>query len=338
MKITRLKNGSYSARVYIGTKKGKKIIRRFSADTQKDLRRLINEAKHELSFMEKFDSSLTYEEAFIQYIKEHENIFSPTTIQGYRVSFRNSFVSLHEKKISDITEREIQAEVNRMASKLSYKSISMRVSLFISIASQHRREIRNWHIKMPPKKKTSITIPSKEDIEKLISYSEEHYPEMVLPIMFGAFCGLRRGEIASLTFSDIQNDSVVISKSTVNLGGRVFAEKTPKSYAGFRSVPLSERMLKVIAERKKNGLELISVSLERITDLFPKILKEAGVSHIRFHDLRHYFASTLVLLGIPDIYAIKLTGHSTTTMLRNVYQHTFPDAEERYKKALLSAL
>lgn len=340
MKTEKLKNGSVSARAYIGTLNGKSIVKRFTAETPKELKKKIQEAKYMFSLNRKASegADITLKEALLSYISRNENIFSPSTLQGYRVTIRNSFKDIQQKRISEITEQDIQAEINSMARNLSFKTISSRTSLILLVIKENRAEAKNWHFHFPPKKKTELYIPSKEDIDALIHYAEEHSPEMVLPIMFGAFCGLRRGEIASLTFSDIQDDSVIVSKSIVNAGGRQYVQKMPKSYAGFRSVPLSPRMVSIIQEKRKSSEKLISVPLECITDKFPHIVKNAGVHPMRFHDLRHYFASQLVLLGVPDIYAIKLTGHSTTSMLRNVYQHTFKEAEDLFRNKLKAIL
>ena len=340
MKTTKLKNGSVSARVYLGSRNGKEIVKRITASTPKELRKKIQEEKYLFTLNKQMETGkdLTLRQCFEQYIETHENIFSPSTIQGYKVIVRNSFQDLMDKPISEITEMDIQAEINSMASNLSSKTISSRYSLFVCAVSPYRREVKMWHPKMPPKKKAELYIPTKEDVEALISYAEEQSPEMVLPIMLGAFCGLRRGEIAAMTFADIHDGAVHISKAIVNSGGRVYLEKAPKSYAGFRSVPLSPRVEQFIEERKKSSEKLISVDLEAITDRFSHIVKNAGVHPMRFHDLRHFFASQLVLLGIPDIYAIKLTGHSTTNMLRNVYQHTFKEAEDLFRQKLVQSL
>ena len=60
---------------------------------------------------------------------------------------------------------------------------------------------------------------------------------------------------------------------------------------------------------------------------FEQACKRAGVRKMRFHDLRHYSASVLLMLGVPDKYAMERMGHATNNMLKTVYQHTM--AEKR---------
>lgn len=332
MKIYQLKNGKFSATIYLGNKKTKRV----TADTKDELKKEIHKIKAGI-ISQKHPTSITLADAFREYIDVHRSIFSPSTIKGYETIIRCSFKTIQNLPLSEITENILQAEISSMASNLSFKTLSNRCSLFIQSIVKYIPEAKNWDIKLPQKKKASIHVPTKEEIDALIKYAHERYPEYELPLMLGAYCGLRRGEICALTYDDINADSVTISKSVVLTSSGDYVIKSPKTYAGFRSVPLSPSILALIRQRRKNGLKLISVTTEQITDRFPNILKGAGVPKMRFHDLRHFFASTLVTLGIPDIYAIRLTGHSTTAMLQRVYQHTFKDAEETYKKRLISA-
>ena len=56
---------------------------------------------------------------------------------------------------------------------------------------------------------------------------------------------------------------------------------------------------------------------------------EANGFTLTFHDLRHLNASVMLMLGIPDKYAMERGGWATNMMLKSVYQHTFD--EERRK-------
>ena len=58
------------------------------------------------------------------------------------------------------------------------------------------------------------------------------------------------------------------------------------------------------------------------------MLKQTGLPHYRFHDLRHANASIMLMLGVPDKYAMDRLGHSTNNTLKNIYQHTLDSKKE----------
>ena len=54
-----------------------------------------------------------------------------------------------------------------------------------------------------------------------------------------------------------------------------------------------------------------------------------GLPHHRFHDLRHYQASVMLALNVPNKYAQERMGHATDIMLKTVYQHTMRQKSEK---------
>ena len=65
---------------------------------------------------------------------------------------------------------------------------------------------------------------------------------------------------------------------------------------------------------------------QEIRNHFKALLAEHNLE-MTFHDLRHLNASIMLMLGIPDKYAMERGGWSTNSTLKAVYQHTF--SEER---------
>ncbi len=62
-----------------------------------------------------------------------------------------------------------------------------------------------------------------------------------------------------------------------------------------------------------------------ITSRFNHILINAGVPHFRFHDLRHYCASIMHALGVPDAYIMERGGWGNDSTLKNVYRHALEE-------------
>lgn len=334
--ITLNKDGMYETRAYIGTKNGKKVQKRFTASSKAQLHQKVMVAKINFAKDNPKGEVLTLEQAYRKYINARRNILGTYTIHLYEKYIENSFTNLMDKDITKITSEDVQAEINSMASNSSFKTIKNKYGLFISVMKKYS-ENRNFDVKMPQRAKSSLYIPEKSEIEQLLEYVKD--TEYEIPIMLAALCGLRRGEIFALTWNDVnlKERFITIDKALGKVEGG-YEVKSPKSYAGYRDVTIPDRLYGVLQKRKKSKLPLIALNINRMEKNFPVILKRAGLQKFRFHDLRHYFASVLVTLGIPDIYAIKLIGHSTTDFLRKNYQHTMTSSEEDYKHTLIENL
>ncbi len=340
MKISRNKNGTYSARIYLGLKNGKRVTKRLTRATSSELKKAI--AELQLGYVASDSDSISLSSAFEKFISARSNVLSPATYRNYLEIARSSFGSLMAKNIDDITQEDVQAEINAMASNLTQKTIKNKLALFISVYNTFAKNPKKLRINLPQKTKKETYLPTQDDIENLIHYIREHeqYSDFLIPVMLAAYLGLRKGEILALTYDDIdfRRKLVNISKSKVITADNTFTIKQPKTYAGYRTLTIPDAILAEIKKQRKAGLPLTTASMDRISHTFPRILRNANIHPFRFHDLRHFFASMLLVLHVPDLYAIQLTGHSTTHMLQRVYQHTFKDKEQEYKEIVATKL
>jgi integrase len=62
---------------------------------------------------------------------------------------------------------------------------------------------------------------------------------------------------------------------------------------------------------------------------FKLVLRKAGLRHIRFHDLRHTYASLLLANGAPITYVSNQMGHANSQITLKVYCHWMPDGNQR---------
>lgn len=67
--------------------------------------------------------------------------------------------------------------------------------------------------------------------------------------------------------------------------------------------------------------------------LFEVLQKNNPENRVGLHELRHYFASVMLSLGIPDKYAMKFIGYSSVTMLKH-YQHSFTRKEALFAQKI----
>jgi len=150
-------------------------------------------------------------------------------------------------------------------------------------------------------------------------------------VVLAAYTGLRKGEILSLKWDDVDHKRKEIA---------VQKTKTRKA----RSIPMNDLIAETlenhpirIVDGKKCSLVLTrpdGKSYRHMTTEFEKALEKAELPRIRIHDLRHSFASNLVIAGMPLNVVQELMGHNDikTTM---IYAHLAPNARRAAVDALM---
>ena len=190
--------------------------------------------------------------------------------------------------------------------------------------------------------------------------------KLELPILFGAFYGLRRSEAIGLKWDAIDFDRNTITiRHTVtscDLDGKriLVASDTTKTKSSMRTLPLvqfmRERLLALKEEQEDNrrlcGRSYIKdyigyvcvneigdlIKPHYVTESFPKLLKVNGLRHIRYHDLRHSCASLLLANGVPMKQIQEWLGHSDFSTTANIYAHLDYSSKLTSADAMLGGL
>ena len=308
----KLPSGKWRGRMQID---GKRVS--VTADTKRECAALL-ERRHRIK-----RGDITVGEAISTYIETREAVFSPATVRGYLAYQRNYFLDLQRRPIAFIDERDVAKAVNEEAKKHSPKTVRNAYGLLHAAISPYI-STDGWNIRLPQKRKKEPYIPTEQEVKDLIAAVAGTKYE--LPFQLAAYCGLRRSEICALTYDDIKDGYVSVSKALVCDCNNKFQEKAPKTYAGYRRVKLPKNV-KIEGE---GGMPIVTVSPHALTQ---KCRKASGYK-FSIHDLRHFYASVLLLMGIPNKYAAKQMGHSGDGMLQKVYQHLFPNAVSDYDEAI----
>ena len=187
-----------------------------------------------------------------------------------------------------------------------------------------------------------------------------------IPILLGAFYGLRRSEVIGLKWDaiDFERNTITVQHTVTscNVDGKnmlVAADRT-KTKSSMRTLPLvpfmKERLLqqkKVQAENRKlcgrsyikdymgyvcvNEIGAI-LKPNYISTSFPKLLEANGLRHIRFHDLRHSCASLMLANGVPMKQIQEWLGHSDFSTTANIYAHLDYSSKLHSADVMLSSL
>ena len=273
--------------------------------------------EYQLGRKKKKEQGKTVGECIDEYIALKENILSPTTISGYRKYRKTSLSGLCDILIKNLTQQEVQAYINRLALTMSPKSIRNAHGLLSAVVKVYAPELY-LNTTLPKVQKKIKQLPEVIDVWKAI-----HGTEIELPCLLAMWCSLRMSEVRGLKKSDIKNGIITVERTIVNADNEHIEKDSTKTIESTRQIELPEYIISLINALPEEQEYITLVKDHALYMRFTRLLERKGIQHMSFHDLRHMNASIMLMLGIPDKYAMERGGWSTNSTLKSVYQHTF---------------
>jgi len=334
MKAIKLPSGNYRVRAYYKDSSGV-IHRRSFTDHDKNV--ALAAAQDYVRDAKEIEESTagTFGAAMDAFLASRKAVLSPSTMKGY-ISMSKVLKAGAEDfcrcKLDAIRSDDVQRVINMLASSHSPFQKFQKVPKPAS-----PKTIRNYAgfissvmrskgytappVNLPERTRTQITIPGNDTMKEIIA--SMNGTDLEIPVKLAAFGPLRRGEICALVLSDFKGNVVHVSKDMVIDTDGVWHVKPPKTYESDRYVELPQDLVKLIQKKKK----ITDMNPDELSKAFRKHLRDHGFAQIRFHDLRHWCASHLHTIGMPDQYIMKRGGWATDGTLKNVYRHTLADQD-----------
>lgn len=138
---------------------------------------------------------------------------------------------------------------------------------------------------------------------------------------------MREGEICALTSDDINGNFITVNKSIACDSNGKWHIKPPKTFSSNRQVEMPDFIIKEI---KDIVGKITRYNPHSLSMAFNKLLKNNDMPHFRFHDLRHYYVSSLHAMNIPDKYIMAQGGWATNYTMQNVYNHTMATKQSEF--------
>lgn len=272
-----------------------------------------------------------------------------STMAAYVLILENHILPCLGDKDS-LYEQEVQAFVLQKLEKgLSIKTIK---DILIVLKMVMKFGVKNewmnyyeWDIKYPTTTANKeLEVLSVVNHRKILSYIQSHFTFIGLGIYISLSTGLRIGEICALKWSDINvvDGTITVSRTIERIyiieGEKKHTElviNTPKTKNSCREIPMSKELLAMIKPLKKvlNDDFYVLTNNERPTEprtyrnYYNNLMVKLNIPKLKYHGLRHSFATRCIEAGCDYKTVGALLGHSNISTTLDLYVH--PNMEQK---------
>ena len=351
--IRHRKDGRWEGRYTAGYDSitGKSICKSIMGRTQQEAEEKLKAAIMEANIANnRFPDKLTVAEWMTVWFEAYSKpTIRPSTADSYQSLMKNHiFPNIGGITMSRLSSLDIQRMYNHLResgrirksadttdlglSNHTVRSIHMLLRQCLEQAVKERRIPYNpvEGCKPPPLSKNEMKVMPSEKIGQYLKVAEQY--GMLAMFFLELSSGLRRGELLALLWSDLNTENLTISitKQVTGRKGKLVIS-APKTKNSTRTVAVSRQVAQLLAaEHAKHpdnpymfpspvtGTMYYPDSVGRI---HKKILKKAGLEKIRFHDLRHTFATLALQNGVDIKTLSSILGHYSAGFTLDTYAH-----------------
>jgi integrase len=374
VKAERLDGDRYRVRVYAGQDhlgKQHQRTRTFRAKNQREANKLA--AEHEAALRrdmrERKDRGKTLNGLIDEWCQIRDANDSPSTVRKRQGMIRRIRAALGPIRLDDLSARhvdrwmtEMRTAVDRAGERVySDTTIANHWSCLRAILRQGER----WDLatsrptaKARPPRRVSNRRPAPPTRAAAAVLIATAPADLRIAALIGAQAGLRRGEVMALRWSDIAPGVIHVRRASVDVGGGEHVSKLPKS-GRTRDVLIGAALTAALAEHHA-GLERRAADLGArlapaaavlpnlavdptgrtarplgwLTLAWSRHAERQGAPDIRFHDLRHFYATEAFAAGVSMAVVQDQLGHTLLSTTQNIYTH----AEQTAAEAAVAAL
>lgn len=338
------------------------------AATQKDLERKVAEIKVQIEQGIYLSSDTALFGTIAENWIEH---FKPTISEKMRLRYkgiiRGKLQPLAEMRVRDLRPMHLQVIINEMAkdgyAQKSMQMVKQTASQILDLAMQNDLVYRNVFekIKVPHVDAEERQPITEEQRELILNTWEGH--RMGVPALIMLYCGLRRGELLALLWTDIDFKAKTLSVSkAADMPTNATTVKKPKTKAGTRIVPIPDAIMPALLRARREAISMYVCPAIRTGDIMSaQAYTEAWSSYMHYlnlcaggrdkvrtknengkvcfipavqametfsaHQLRHSYATMLYDADVDVKTAQKLLGHADFSVTMKIYTHLSTEKE-----------
>lgn len=283
-----------------------------------------------------------------------------STMSAYMLTLAN-YLLPHFGTHTDITESDVQQFVITQIDRgLQQKTIKDQLIVLKMVyrfgCKQNVFALHEWDIHFPTEQnKHDISVFTIDQQRRLMRHLTENFTFLNLGILLCLNTGLRIGEVCALRWEDIDTTTgtlhvcrtieriYTISDNTKHTELLISTPKTPNS---LREIPLSKDLLRLIKPLRKvlNPQFYVLTNSPKPTEprtyrnYYRRLLTSLNIPFVKFHGLRHSFATRCIEFGCDCKTVSILLGHSNISTTLNLYVHPNFDQKKRCIDTMLKRL
>lgn len=347
LNIYKRKDGRWEGRILRGTKEGKRQYTSVYGHSYREAKEKLLEVTADCR-KEMPKCGLSVSQVMEQWLKDKQHTWKESTYACYR-----GIVNLHiTGNIGQIPAREFNdIQFHGFLRDIHCKSGLSAAPAYIhnigaAIIQAFRYMSREYHYNLPSltnmkmiRTGRNLVLPSESEMGQLRDYLYLHEQDSTcIGILLAYHTGIRLGELCALKWGDIdfEKGMLTINRNMQRVKNFQQSEsktniciQTPKTVTSSRSIPLPDRLVEFLHQNRRDGKNYVIQGKNRewaeartVQYRFSAILKNCGITHFKFHTLRHYFATTCIQRGFDVKSLSEILGHSTVQTTMNLYVHS----------------
>jgi integrase len=318
--------------------------------TKKDADAALREWLRELETGYPFTpEKLTVGEHLRRWLERHGKNLRRRTLDSYRMIVERhlipalghiSLVKLHPAHIEDYHQQKL-AVLSPRTVQYHHRVLSKALKYAVKLRLITYNPARDIEPPSPAKRPPMVLLP--EQGARLLEVAAGHRDYTLILVVLHT--GLRRSELLALRWKDVDlNNRVLHVEETLHRSRGELYFDVPKSAKGRRLVPLTRAAAAVLREHRKaqleqrlmlgqkyqdNGLVFCNpngtpLSPDGISGRFKTLARKIGMPQLRFHDLRHTWASWVAAAGIEPKILQEWAGHAVVSFTLDTYVQALP--------------
>ena len=291
---------------------------------------------------------------------DKQQFVKKSTFAAYSLLIANHLLPAFSEA-NDISEEDVQQFVFKKLkeglSQKSVKDILIVLKMILRYGAKHNlMEHRQIDIRFPTEReRQEVEVLSKTNQRKIMEFVKNNFTFQNLGIYICLSTGLRIGEVCALTWDDIDAEQGVIyvtkTIQRIYLVGEIEKRTeviidTPKSKNSIREIPMTKELLRMVKPLKKvvNSSFFVLTNSAAPTEprtyrnYYKRLMKQLDIPALKFHGLRHSFATRCIESNCDYKTVSVLLGHSNISTTLNLYVHPNMEQKKRCIEQMLKAI